>query len=196
MPGKEDLDIDLESAISRSHELLIERRHAENLEYLNSVIDRFPDDPELRLQYATCLAERPAEAAREVQRAIELDPDEPIRLTRAANLLFNIGEPDAARPYATRAAALVRPDFPLIAELVSVSALLAVHDGNDAAEEGLRLAVELAPGEERFVRDVAEFLTERGRVKEAMEIVEKALPLAVDSQEAERLRHLRDELDK
>ena len=78
---------ELPVAIQQGHKLLAAGREKHAYEYLENAIQRFPNDPELRLLYATSLlAIRPKEAIGEAIKDIELDPDEPVRFTSAANL--------------------------------------------------------------------------------------------------------------
>lgn len=87
MQGKQ-----LATAIARGHRLIAEDGEQTAFEFLQKAIQQFPDDPEIGLLYATTslLPNRPQDAVSETLKAIELDPDEPIRLTPAANLLFNM----------------------------------------------------------------------------------------------------------
>jgi Flp pilus assembly protein TadD len=178
------------AAIERGQRLLVERRYEELLEFLQEAVRRFPKDPEIRLLYATSLLEiRPDDAVREATKAIDLDPDEPIRLTRAARLLFNMAEIEVARSYATRAAELTPDGFLFTAELANLGGLLRALDGEDElAEEALRMAMELKPDQEGLARDLAKFLADRGRVEEAVKVIDQALKLAKRREELERLR--------
>lgn len=180
----------LEAAIEKGQRLLVEGRYEENFEFLREAVQRFPDDPEIRLLYATSLLEvRPDDAVREAVKAIDLDPDEPIRLTRAASMLFNRGEFDRARSYATRAAELTPSGFLFTAELTSLVGLLGALDGEEElAEEALRAAMELKPDQERLARDLAKFLADRDRTKEAVEVINQALKVTKTKEQLERLR--------
>jgi Flp pilus assembly protein TadD len=180
----------VDTAIKHGRRLLVEGRHEETSEFFEEAVQRFPDDPEIRLLYATSLvADHPADVAEQVAKAINLDPDEPIRLTRAAGLVFNMGEIEAARSYATRAKELAKPGFFFLPELINVGGLIAAHDGDDAlAEEALRVAVEEEPGREAFVRDLAKFLADRDRGTEALEVVDRALTVTKEKEKIERLR--------
>jgi tetratricopeptide (TPR) repeat protein len=78
---------ELPVAIQQGHKLLAAGREQHAYEYLENAIQRFPDDPELRLLYATSLlAIQPKEAIGEAIRDLDLEPDEPVRFSRAANL--------------------------------------------------------------------------------------------------------------
>lgn len=180
----------LDKSIRRAQQLLVEGRDAENLELLESAIKRFPDDPEIRLLYATALVPfRPNEAPWQAATAIQLDPDSPSRLTRAASLMFHLGELEAARSYTARASRLAPQDFALEAGLTNIAGMIAAAQGDDAlAERALRQAAEAEPQQEVFARELATFLAARGRLVEALSVIDGALPLARDSQKLSCLR--------
>lgn len=142
------------------------------------------------MHYATSLlAINPEDAVAEAAKAVELDPDEPIRLTRAANMLFNMGQIDRARSYVARAKELAKPDFLFYPALLNLDGHLAAIDGNDElAEERLRLAVEREPSGGMLAVDLAKFLAERGRQEEALEVIDEALTLAEHKEPLQRLR--------
>jgi Flp pilus assembly protein TadD len=156
---------------------LIERRDAENLALLEVVVERFPEDPEIRLLFATALLPfRPAEVPWQAATAIQLDPDDPGRLTRAASILFHLDELEAARSYAARASRLMPPGFALASDLLSLGAKFAAMDGDpELAEEALREAVDAAPDREDLARDLATFLADCGRQTEALAVIDAAL---------------------
>lgn len=181
------------AAADQGLRLLGERRHEEAYAFLREAIHQFPDDPDLRMHYAHCLlAVRPEDAVPEVIQAIELGPDEPIRLTRAAGILFGMGRVETARSYATRARELAPPDFPFMSDLIHLDSHFAALEGKDElAEKGFRLALEQEPNSEIFAVDLAKFLSERGRQVEALEIIDEAV---VRTERKEPLERLRGEL--
>ncbi len=76
-------DLTLSETVERAEQLLLDGRDAENLEFLEDAIERFPQDPEVRLLYGTALVPfRPEEAPWQLATAIKLDMDNPWRLTR------------------------------------------------------------------------------------------------------------------
>lgn len=178
------------AAIDRGLRLLAEKRRQEAHDFLEQAVQKFPDDPEIRMHYATSLlAINPEDAVAEAAKAIELDPDEPIRLTRAANMLFNMGQIDQARSYAARAKELARPDFLFYPALLNLDGHFAAIDGNDElAEERLRLAVEREPSGGMLAVDLAKFLAERDRQEEALEVIDEALTLTEHKEPLQRLR--------
>jgi HEAT repeat protein len=173
--------------LARSFFLTRPRREA--LEFLEKAIQEFPDDPEIRVNYASILLElRPEDAAAEAAKAAELGPDNPVTLVRAGHLLLCEGDCEAAQSCATRANELVKPDFILMAGLDNLNGCLASLAGDDGvAEEKLRSAVEGEPTSEPFARNLAVFLAERGRLREGAEVLEEALK-HTESKEMECMR--------
>ena len=84
--------------VEQSERLFREGRHEENLALLEGAVRRFPEDPEIRLWYGVVLVRyRKEEAFEQLATAIELEPSNPVRLTRAATVTFWNGETEAAR---------------------------------------------------------------------------------------------------
>lgn len=184
-------DKKLGEVTARSQRFLAEGRHEENLAYLeDGVVKRFPDDPEIRLLYGTALlGVRPRVGLSEIAKAIELDPDDPIRLTRAAHIMYSMKQFDRARSYAKRAKELAPENFVFGPELLSLESNFAALDGNDElAEEGLRLAVEREPKMEALAFDLAKFLVDRGRQREALVVIDEALERTKQKKYLKRLR--------
>lgn len=177
-------------AAARGLQLLAERKHGEAYAFLQEDVQRFPDDADIRMHYAhSLLATRPDEAIPEIKKAIETDPDEPVRLTRAAGIVLKLGDVETARSYANRAKELAPPNFPFEAYLINLNSHFAVLEGKDeSAEEGFRLAIEQEPDGETFAADLAQFLADRDRLPEALEVIEEALPRAGRREVLERLR--------
>ena len=177
-------------AAARGLQLLAERKHGEAHAFLQEDVQRFPDDADIRMHYAhSLLATRPDEAIPEIKKAIETDPDEPVRLTRAAGIVFKLGDVETARSYAKRAKELAPPNFPFEAYLINLNSHFAALEGKDeSAEEGFRLAIEQEPDGETFAADLAQFLADRDRLPEALEVIEEALPRAGRREVLERLR--------
>lgn len=134
----------LKETIKEAHRLLVQRQDRDYVTFMEQAVGKFPNDPEIRLLYATALlTSRPRNAPLEAAKAIQLDPDDSARLTRAARMLFQLGHVDAARSYATRAARLAPANFPLLPELTLLGGLLAAELDEDAlAEEGLSTAAD------------------------------------------------------
>lgn len=179
-----------QSVIRRAQRLLADGRDAENLQLLERAVTRFPEDPEIRLLYATALVPfRPGEAPWQAATAIQLDPDSPSRLTRAASLLFHLGELAPAKSYAARASWLAPDDFKLEAGLSNVVGMIAAVQGDDAlAERALREAAESEPQHDVYARDLATFLAERNRTADAISVIDRAIALARDSRKLNALR--------
>lgn len=182
---------ELAAAIARGREL---RRSGQNpdeaLEFLEGAVQRFPDDPEIRLLYAAILLiPRPDDVAVEAAKAVELGPDDPVILVRAGHLLLGSGDRETAQSCATRANELVQPGFVLMSGLVHLNGVLAALAGEDElAEENLRSAVASEPGNEQWARHLAVFLAERGRLQEGAEVLDEALKHVEKKEEIERMR--------
>ena len=181
---------ELDRAIAHAGRLLSERRDRENLEFLEEAVQRFPDNAEIQLLYATALlASRPDEVASQVVKAVDLAPDDPIILVRAASLMLNRDETEAARLYTERARQLAEPGFVLEGGLARLEGVLAAFEKKyELAEEKLRFAVETDPEFYTFVRDLARVLETRGRQTEAIEVIDQALPRVNKRDDLERLR--------
>jgi tetratricopeptide (TPR) repeat protein len=189
--------------VERARWLLDEGRDVENLDLLSRAVDRYPEDPEIRLLYGISLIpSRPHDAPWQLATAIKLDPDDPSRLVRAASMLYYLGEIEAARSYAARAAQLAPADFPLLPDLTNLGGNLAAGREDYAlAEEALKTAAELCPGRPDFAYDLAKFLARQGRGSDAVKVIEQATaqlgrPLKPrDARDFERLSNLRAQID-
>jgi Flp pilus assembly protein TadD len=182
---------ELDRAISHAGRLLSERRDQENLEFLEEAVQQFPDSAEIQLLYATALlADRPDAVASEVEKAVDLTPNDPTILVRAASLMLNRGETEATRSYTERARQLAEPDFVLEGGLARLEGVLAAYENNyELAEKKLRFAVEADPEFYTFARDLARVLLEaRGQQAEAVEVIDQALPRVKKKEPLERLR--------
>jgi len=184
------------SAIKRGHELLAAQQVQEASEFLEKAVQRFPGDPEIRVLYASILViVRPDDATGEAAKAVELGPDEPAVLVRAAHLMLNRGEAETARNYAARANELAQPDFVLRPGLENLSGLLAYFDGNYVlAEEKLRCAFSMEPANRNFIRELAIFLAERERLAEAVSVLDEALEHVRDSRDRDDLGRMRAQM--
>jgi Flp pilus assembly protein TadD len=181
---------ELTAAIAKGRELRrLGRDPEEALEFLEEAVQRFPQDPELRLLNATVLmALRPDDVAAEAVKAAELAPDDPATLVRAGHVLLG-KDREAARSCAARANELAEPDFVLMGGLDNLNGVLAAFAGeDDLAEEKLRSAVVREPNSESFARNLAVFLAERGRLQEGAEVLDEALKHVEKKDEIERMR--------
>lgn len=162
----------------------------EAYEFLKRTVWEFPEDPEIRVLYATmCLEFRPDDVVPEATRAVELGQDNPSILVRAGSLLLNRGDRKSAQWCVDRASEIAPPDFALAGGLENLVGLLAALRGeDDLAEEKLRGAVSKEPDNEPFVRNLAVFLAERGRLQEGAEVLEEALKHTENKVDLERMR--------
>lgn len=190
-----DSDLTQPETVEWAKVLLLQQRYDEYLEFLEEAVERFPNDPEVRIHYATALiSSRPDEVAFQAATAIQLEPDNPWRLVRAASLLFSVEEFDAARDYVGHALRHIPVGFEFAPELANLGGKLAAQTGNDEiAEEGLSAALEEEPDRPIFAYDLARFLADHGRDAEALAILEKALR---SSPEDQKLLQLYDDLDE
>jgi Flp pilus assembly protein TadD len=186
MPG-----VSPEEARETAQRLLTSGRDAELLEFSESAVKQFPHDAELRMLYATALMKHgPEGASAQIEASIGLEPDHPWRLCRAASLSFFLGDFDASRAYLERAYRVGSEIPMLLRELIHLGGRLAAVAGDDElAEELLRSAFELEPDDLIFGRDLARFLAERGRIDEALIVIDRAQEFTIDTDELARLRN-------
>jgi predicted Zn-dependent protease len=79
--------------------LLATQKKQEAMEFLGEAVQQFPDDPDIRLLYASILLGfSPDKVAAEAARAVELAPDDPVILVRAGHLMLSRREFKTARP--------------------------------------------------------------------------------------------------
>ena len=167
------------------------RSPQEALKFLEKAINEFPDDPEIRVSYASTLLDiRPGDVAAEAAKAAELAQDDPATLVRAGNLLVHRGDRETARACAARANEVAQPDFVLMSGLVHLDGVLAALDGeDDLAEEKLRSATASDPDNEPWASQLAVFLAERGRLADAVAVIDEALKHVEDKTRLEKMRH-------
>ncbi len=151
--------------------------HAQNEELLRDAVERFPTDAELlfRLAVATCQQDRCGSKER-LSQAIHLAPDDPGILTRGASLMFALGDIETARRWTERARTRATDEFPLLIPLIHLIGKLAEHQGSyEAAEEALTIAFRKEPETVDHGRVLARFYVRRGRLRDALRVVERAL---------------------
>jgi tetratricopeptide (TPR) repeat protein len=169
---------------------LSEDRHQENLEFLEEKRQQFPDNAEIQLLYATVLLEiGPDKVSSETANAVELAPDDPVILVQAGSLMLGSGDLEATRSYVRQARKLAEPDFVLEGGLTNLEGLLASFEKKyDLAEEKLRLAIQIDPTFDTFVRNLVRLLAGNGRRGEAVEVIDQALPRVEKKDVLERMR--------
>jgi Flp pilus assembly protein TadD len=184
--------LDAGETIRCAHKL-IASGSPDRLPFMRRAIEQFPDDPELRLLYAGTIFPVSAQDARwSAARAIELDPDDPSRLTRAARLMLYVGDVASAGSYAERAARCAPAGFLFGSDLTAVRGLVAALNGDPVeAETLLRSAHDAEPARETFARDLARFLVQDGRGPEAIQVLDLSISFGGDTLE---LREFRDEV--
>jgi Flp pilus assembly protein TadD len=181
------------AAVERARDLIIDRDDRATYEFLEDAIERFPEDPELRVSLASIYLEfRPDQVRSEAAKAAELGADNPSVQVRAGNLLLGERDLDGARACARRARKTVGSDFVLIAGLEGLEGGIAAIDGDDDfAEKRLRSAAEREPEYSAYAVDLVQFLARRGRTEEALEVIDQALKSV---KERDKLEQLRNEL--
>ena len=170
------------TALAEAQRLLTAGTTEGYLTFTERAVTRFPRDPALRLEYAAALChagrdEAPAEALR----AVGLDEaGDPARLTRAANLLVHLGEVEAARACADRAAQARPTNVVIVNRLAATRGLIAARQGDyESAEAFLRAAHEADPTDAFAARDLALVIARDGadavRFAEALAVIDRTL---------------------
>jgi tetratricopeptide (TPR) repeat protein len=160
-----------------SQQLLAESRAGEALEILQPLVERFPGDVRLRVNYALALSRlgREDEALAELAEAASLDPTFAMVPYNRAVACLRLGRPTEAVAHAEQALELQPQLTP--AHLVRAKALLELgrlEEARAAAEEALGLDARLAPAHE-ILGSVAE---QGGRPEEAHAAFLRAAELA------------------
>jgi Flp pilus assembly protein TadD len=178
------------AAVERARDLIIEGDDRATYEYLEDAVERFPEDPELRVSLASIYLEfRPDQGRSEAAKAAELGADNPSVQVRAGNLLLGEGDVDGARACARRARTTVGSDFVLIAGLEGLEGGIAAIDGDDDfAEKRLRSAAEREPEYSAYAVDLVQFLARRGRTEEALEVIDHSLETVNEQAKLKQLR--------
>ena len=151
------------------------------------------------MSYAQTLSScrREEEALAHAHIAIQLDPHDPVVLARAASLLLDLDQLDAAREASDRAHRLASEDFPFAAILADIRGKVAWREGrHSVAEAAFRMAFEAGPSESGYAdyaRHLGMLLADAGQIDEARKVVAQALASVGDSDE---LRQLDEELAK
>jgi len=186
------------TTIQQARALISKGPDSEAYDFLNTAVRRFPDNAEIRLLYASVvLPTHPEEGVLEVVKAVELEPNEPNRLARAADLIYSMGHIELAREYASAARDYGGTNFLFSPELTRLEADLALRDGDkNAAESGYRSAVQLEPHNEALSLSLAKFLAKQGRRGEAVQELERALRVGTEESgvQGDELARLRDEI--
>ncbi|MBJ7520002.1 MAG: tetratricopeptide repeat protein [Solirubrobacteraceae bacterium] len=167
--------------IARSESLREAGQDTESLALLEEGVRCFPADPEIRIMLASNLLRlRPSEAREQIAEAIALDVNDARRVTRAAVMLFDLGELDGARQYVAHALRILpRDDAILEVELTVLGGEIASTLGeHEVAEEAFRAAVEAFPQVEHYWVTLAQFLVDQGRIDEARSAIKEGLDRA------------------
>jgi Flp pilus assembly protein TadD len=169
-----------EEVLRQAQGLLTSGRWGEYLALTRRAVERFPDDPDLRLEHATALQDaEPEQARREALHAVSLDQaGDAVRLTRAAGVLLAVGDLTGAQACVDNAVRAGSSNAIVINKLSSLQGEIAVKRGNlQAAETYLRAAHEAEPEDASYARDLAAVLAAQGRFGDALNVIDRSLPM-------------------
>ena len=188
----------LRDAIAEAWRLSFAGAPDEFLRYASRAVAEHPDEPDLRLAHATALWRTSLvdEAKAEAVRAFELIDRHSVRdvvlLTRAARLLLDLGDIEAARSCVGRVEVPVAGapvDRVAAREIAGIRGSIAARDGDlQAAEADLRTAYDADPGRAWFAGELAAVLGNRGKLAAALAVLDQAL------EEQRASRHAPEEL--
>jgi Flp pilus assembly protein TadD len=139
-----------------------------------------PGDAYVRLYHGIALALRPEtrpDAVREIEAAVELEPDNPSYLTLAASHMFDLGELNLAREYVRAASELPAwSGSPYAADLVEVAGRIAAVDGDDdRARTLLEAALTVEPEDRSHATSFARFLIDHRDHEAAVSVTNAGL---------------------
>jgi uncharacterized protein HemY len=182
----------LAEAHAVSAALMNDEKWREHERFLRAALRRFPADAELAMRLGATLApDSPQEARLWILKAIERRGDDPVLLTRAALLLFSLGDIDGAREYAKNAYGEAAKDPESFTETPALALLmgrLALAKGNFYdAERAFRVAFRLEPSADSGAA-LAELLLRTERPQEALDVVTEALRAQPNAAELHQLK--------
>ncbi len=183
----------VEDILERVTDAVRRNRYDEADALLRDAVDRYPNDPEVRLRWGVAQADVDTDEAKlHLRRAAELAPADAGTQFRVASPLFRLGEVEEALACAKRARDCMDEDFPLLPNLVNLVGRIASAKGQpELAEEALRFAFEVEPELPWHAGDLARVLISRGRKSDAAAVIDIGLR---HSPEDPKLLRLRDEL--
>lgn len=179
------------AAVARARDLIVEGDDRSTFEFLEDAVERFPEDPDLRVGLASIYLEfRPDQVHPEAAKAAELGPDNPAVQVRAGCFLLGEGDLEGARACARRARKSVDSHFVLLSGLEGLEGQIAAIDGDhELAENRLRSAADREPGYSAYAVDLALFLARRSRTEEALEVIDQALQTVNERDKLEQLKN-------
>jgi Flp pilus assembly protein TadD len=108
--------------------------------------------------------------------SIEIEPDDPALLVRAARLMFDIGARESTDSISAQAEKLAPPQCLFWPELDNVRGIsLALYGDREEAVRRLRAAHDAEPHSARFARDLAILLNALGRAGEAVGVLDRTI---------------------
>jgi tetratricopeptide (TPR) repeat protein len=129
-----------------------------------------------------------------VTQAVASSPADPVVLTRAASLMYFLGDLGTAKSFVREASVLASPDFEYDIDLVHLAGRLAAAEGRiPEAREFLSVAFEEDPQARGHGEALARLYASQGESDAALAVVERALPHRPDDQS---LRELQNELQR
>lgn len=174
-------------AVTEAKRLLFEGTQEERLAFTESAVSRFPDHAGVRLEFAYALRVGEDQRARsEALKSIELERSgDTMLLARAADLLFGLGDVQAARECVERARLAQPTNLVVMNKLNHVEGQIALADKDYAeAERLLRRAHDGDPADGFIAWDLAVVIASReggSRHAEALAVIDETLLTAPQS---------------
>lgn len=151
---------------------------------------KYPADANVRMSHAAALlyVGRLDDARTEINTALDLDPRNPIVLTEAGSLLFDLKDYDAAQDCVSLVAGLVElSEFVHGAEVLHLAGRLAAERGeSERARTMLQAAVDVGAQDiahARYAKTLALYLAACGDVEAGRDVARKALTRHPDDHE-------------
>jgi tetratricopeptide (TPR) repeat protein len=182
---------ELEPIIERAQALYEEGLLDDYMQALLAASERFPLDVNLATRLAGALLEQDQleRAMQQLRRTVDLDPAEPWNLLNCADLANASGDLESAATFLRQAARLAPDAWERAPDVVSLAGTLAARSGDDEdAERYLRNAFDVVPQCASYGRDLAQFLLDRGRSADALDVVARAERLSPGDDELTGLR--------
>jgi Flp pilus assembly protein TadD len=175
-------DIRVAPDVDRAEALWAEARRDEAIEALRDLAERLPNESEVHLRLAPMLVVEGdyQGAATHARRAVELEPDDPNVLFRAA-AKARWGDAAASRSYLEQAKAILAQTtdgafFPFDDEILHLEGVLAFDEGRPHVGLAyLERAAALQPHEVSVGGDLAQAYLHHGRVDDAIDVIREKL---------------------
>lgn len=144
---------------------------------MRSALAQHPDELEIVIRAAGAhIGEAPNQAAELAERAVQLAPEDPSTLTRAAQVMLATARLDEARDLCGRASRSAGEGFTLAFDLAHLAGRVALGYGNEEkALELLQLAFDNQPETTGHASALADLLERRGEHARSLEVLEQAI---------------------